>query len=219
MFVFGGLSYTANYTLPSVSSHLYSYSVSDGSWREEAVQASNAMLPDGTRVALPEFVCGCSAHYDARGDRLVILFGSAASPASASGAGAAVRSLVQVMSVANGSWALLAPANANAGSALPGLYRHASALAPDAGNIFVWGGFRPTSATSSTSSRLALSSSLYSLSLTNLTWYTVQCTLYLCSLPLVLVSMAPSPSLHFPIAFVPHSPSRVLVFVFVMETI
>ena len=182
------MSYAANYTLPSVSSHLYSYSVSDGSWREEAVQASSATLPDGTRVALPAFVSGCSAHYDARGDRLVILFGAAASRASASGGDAGVRNLVQVMSVANGSWALLAPANANANAstALPGLYRHASALAPDASSIFVWGGFQPTAISTSNASRLALSSSLYSLSLTNLTWYTVHCTLYLCSL-LVLV--------------------------------
>lgn len=171
MFVFGGLSYSSNYSLPSVSSHLYSYSVNDGSWSEETVNSRVATLPDSSSVQLPVFVAGCSAHYDARSDRLVILFGYSASTSSTASSG--VRDLVQVMNVTDGSWALLVP---NSGT-LPALYRHASVLSSDASSIYVWGGFKPvataaasTSAFNSTS-RLALSSSVYSLSLTSLTWY------------------------------------------------
>lgn len=170
VFVFGGMSYSSNYSLPSVSSHLYSYSVNDGSWREETVNSRVATLPDSSSVQLPVFVAGCSAHYDARSDRLVILFGYSASTSTAS---SGVRDLVQTMNVTDGSWALLVP---NSGT-LPALYRHASVLSSDASSIYVWGGFKPvataaasTSAFNSTS-RLALSSSVYSLSLTSLTWY------------------------------------------------
>lgn len=181
MFVFGGLSYAfaSNYSLPSVSSHLYSYSVTDGSWREETVQSSHATLPAASAaIQLPVFVAGCSAHYDPSGDRLVVLFGSVSSTptssSSTSSGASSVLNLVQAMSVANGSWALLAPSASSSASALPALYRHASALSPDASTIYVWGGFKPV-ATASGTTRLALSSSLYSLSLTSLQWYACVC--------------------------------------------